>query len=79
MSTPEPHDAWTGPSGLRIETLAPGGERPHRTAVIAVEATPAGEPAWFTPAQWRDLCAACAQLGPGYAPEEAGAATAEPA
>ncbi len=62
--------AWAGPSGLRVDRLA--ASSPARpAAAVAVEPAPAGEPLWLTPAQWRDLCAACAQLGPGFAPEAA--------
>jgi hypothetical protein len=58
----EPHDAWAGPSGLRIERLA----QPAGGATLAMEPAPAGEPMWLTPGHWRDLCAAAAALGPGW-------------
>jgi hypothetical protein len=59
----EPHQAWAGPSGLRIERLA----QPAGGATLAMEPAPAGEPMWLTPAHWRDLCAAAAELGPDWA------------
>ena len=68
MSTPDQARAWSGPSGLRVECLAPAGEPRHGAATVAVEPSPGGEPLWFTPPQWADLCAACAELGPGFAP-----------
>lgn len=81
MSTPDPaqHGAWAGPSGLRVERLDPAAARPAPAAAVAVEPGPAGEPLWFTAAQWADLCAACAELGPGFAPEPAPPPAADPA
>lgn len=64
----EPHDPWTGPSGLRIERLA----APRGHATLALETAPAGEPLWFSPGQWADLCRACAELGPEWAVLPAG-------
>jgi len=72
----EAHEAWTGPSGLRIERLAAAGGY-----ALVIETSPAGEPLWFTPAAWADLCTATAQLGPGFAaagPYEMAAPAARP-
>ena len=76
MSEPErqAHAAWAGPSGLRIERLA----APRGLATLALETAPAGEPLWFSPGQWADLCRACAELGPGWAVLPAAAARPGP-
>lgn len=66
----EPHEAWAGESGLRIERLA----RPHHGGyTLAMEPAAPGEPMWLTPGHWRDLCAAAAELGPDWADPAPGA------